>query len=118
MREALLNKFNSLDFDFDRPLNLESGSIHPITKVINEISDIFQKYGFQMKTGPEIETDFYNFTGLNVGKYHPARQMQDTFHLDLKDEGEINYVLKTHNTAVTLRRRRRLDSADKKCFSW
>ena len=56
------------------------GNLHPITLVRNEIIDIFAGMGFEIFEGPEIETDYYNFTALNTPQDHPARDMQDTFY--------------------------------------
>ena len=56
-------------------------SIHPITSAVREIVSIFDKLGFSVADGPEIETDYYNFEALNFPKDHPARDMQDTFWL-------------------------------------
>lgn len=68
------------------------GSLHPITQVMWEISDIFARMGFDIAEGPEIETDYYNFEALNIPKHHPARDMQDTFYLS------DNVVLRTHTS--------------------
>ena len=68
------------------------GSVHPLTKTISLIENIFQKIGFSIAYGPEIDTDFYNFEALNIPKHHPARDMQDTFYLD---DGN---VLRTHTS--------------------
>jgi len=68
------------------------GSVHPLTKTISLIESIFQKIGFSIAYGPEIDTDFYNFEALNIPKHHPARDMQDTFYLD---DGN---VLRTHTS--------------------
>ena len=68
----------------------ERGSLHPITQVLNEISGIFMRLGFDIAEGPEVETDYYNFEALNIPKYHPARDMQDTFYVS------DNIVLRTH----------------------
>lgn len=57
------------------------GSVHPITKVINEIEDLFVSMGYDVLEGPEIETDLYNFEKLNIPKSHPARDMQDSFYI-------------------------------------
>lgn len=78
------------------------GRLHPITIAIREIAQIFGRMGFSIATGPEIEDDFHNFTGLNIPQNHPARSMQDTFWIK---EGEDNtkHVLRTHCTAVSLR---------------
>ena len=79
------------------------GSIHVITKVEKELCDIFTKYGFKFVDGIDIEEDFYNFTALNVKKNHPARQMQDTFYLNGKDQNGDNYLMRTHTTCVDAR---------------
>ena len=66
------------------------GSLHIITKTELELCKIFTKYGFQLASGFDIEEDYYNFTALNVKKNHPARQMQDTFYLQGKNEANEN----------------------------
>lgn len=73
------------------------GSKHPITLVIEEISEIFAGLGFQVAEGPEIETDYYNFEALNIPKDHPARDMQDTFFVS------DSVVLRTHTSPVQIR---------------
>ena len=73
-----------------------SGSIHPITQVLEEITSIFFSLGFQVEEGPEIETDYYNFEALNIPKDHPARDMQDTFYI------EEEVVLRTHTSPVQI----------------
>ncbi|MBZ4643086.1 MAG: pheS [Deferribacteraceae bacterium] len=73
------------------------GSLHPLTRVYNEIVDIFTAMGFEVATGPEIESDFYNFEALNIPKAHPARDMQDTFYIT--DE----ILLRTHTSPVQIR---------------
>jgi len=70
----------------------QRGSLHPITQVLNEISGIFMRLGFDIAEGPEVETDYYNFEALNIPKYHPARDMQDTFYVS------DNIVLRTHTS--------------------
>jgi len=79
------------------------GSLHPITIVMNEIVEIFQKIGFDVADGPLVETQWYNFTSLNQPSYHPARAMQDTFYLDLKDEKKENYVMRTQTSGMQIR---------------
>ncbi|OMH40801.1 phenylalanine--tRNA ligase subunit alpha [Desulfurobacterium indicum] len=76
---------------------IPSGALHPITKTLAEITKIFTSMGFAIASGPEIETDFYNFEALNIPKGHPAREMQDTFYI--KDE----VVLRTHTSPVQIR---------------
>ncbi len=70
----------------------QRGSLHPITQVAKEISDIFLRLGFDIAESPEVETDYYNFEALNIPKYHPARDMQDTFYVS------ENIVLRTHTS--------------------
>ena len=69
------------------------GNLHPITLVRNEIIDIFAGMGFEIFEGPEIETDYYNFTALNTPQDHPARDMQDTFYLSPE------FLLRTQTSA-------------------
>lgn len=68
------------------------GNLHPITQVLDEICGIFMRLGFDIAEGPEVETDYYNFEALNIPKYHPARDMQDTFYVS------DNIVLRTHTS--------------------
>jgi len=75
----------------------EDGSVHPVTRTINEISDFFESIGFGIESGPETETDYYNFEALNVPEDHPAKDMHDTFYL--KDSG----LLRTHTSPVQIR---------------
>ena len=74
-----------------------AGRLHPITQTMNEVIDIFARLGFEVRTGPEVETDYYNFEALNFPKDHPARDMQDTFFLDQ------DIVLRTHTSPVQVR---------------
>ena len=74
-----------------------AGALHPITLVKNELIDIFAGMGFKVFEGPEIETDYYNFTALNTPKDHPARDMQDTFYL------AENLLLRTQTSAGQVR---------------
>ncbi len=78
------------------PRNFNSGKIHPISQTIYKVIDIFGSMGFSVKSGPDIETDFNNFTALNIPDHHPAREMQDTFYIDDK-------VLRTHTSPVQVR---------------
>jgi len=75
----------------------ELGAIHPLTQTINEICDIFSRLGFEIVTGPEIETEYYNFTALNIPEWHPARDMQATFYL------ENGALLRTHTSPIQIR---------------
>ena len=73
------------------------GTKHPLTQTIDEIKWIFASMGFSVATGPEIETDYYNFEALNFPKDHPARDMQDTFFISK------NVLLRTHTSPVQIR---------------
>jgi phenylalanyl-tRNA synthetase alpha chain len=73
------------------------GRIHPVTKVMGEVEEIFLGLGFEVAEGPEVELDYYNFEALNIPKDHPARDMQDTFYID----NEI--LLRTHTSPVQIR---------------
>ncbi len=73
------------------------GRLHPITQVMGEICYIFERMGFTVVHGPEIELDFYNFEALNIPPDHPARDMQDTFYIDDK------VLLRTHTSPIQIR---------------
>jgi phenylalanyl-tRNA synthetase alpha chain len=83
---------------------ISQGSLHPLTLVRARILEIFNRMGFSVSDGPEIETDFYNFTALNFPANHPAREMQDTFFIE-KGAGEIqdDVLLRTHTSNVQIR---------------
>tara|TARA_Y100000590_G_scaffold368556_1_gene429294 strand:- start:1333 stop:2397 length:1065 start_codon:yes stop_codon:yes gene_type:complete len=80
----------------------QSGKIHPISQSIFKIIDIFSAMGFSVESGPDIESDFNNFTALNIPSHHPAREMQDTFYLDSNNSHEEK-VLRTHTSPVQVR---------------
>ncbi|MEL6966590.1 MAG: phenylalanine--tRNA ligase subunit alpha [Pseudomonadota bacterium] len=81
---------------------LEIGRIHPISQVMDEITAIFADMGFTVAEGPDIETDYYNFTALNFPEGHPAREMHDTFFFNPDENGERR-VLRTHTSPVQVR---------------
>ena len=95
-------KLNASRLDVTLPVSISdeenSGSIHPITKVIREVSEIFANMGFLKTGGPEIEDDFHNFTALNIPEHHPAKQMHDTFYLEDNDA-----LMRTHTSPVQIR---------------
>ena len=66
----------------------ESGKIHPISQSLYKIIDIFSSMGFSVESGPDIESDFNNFTALNIPEHHPAREMQDTFYIKTDNQKE------------------------------
>ena len=79
-----------------------TGKIHPISQSIFKIIDIFASMGFSVESGPDIETDFNNFTALNIPSHHPAREMQDTFYIEGESDEE-DRVLRTHTSPVQVR---------------
>jgi phenylalanyl-tRNA synthetase alpha chain len=79
------------------------GAIHPVTRTWQRIEEIWRSIGFEVAEGPEIETDWYNFTALNSPENHPSRSMQDTFYVDLKDAGGLPLVLRTHTSPMQVR---------------
>ncbi|GJL70807.1 MAG: phenylalanine--tRNA ligase alpha subunit [Nitrosomonas sp.] len=72
------------------------GGVHPITRTLNRIESLFHSLGFAVASGPEIETDFFNFTALNIPENHPARAMHDTFYVD------NGGLLRTHTSPVQI----------------
>jgi len=85
-----------------RPSSLETGRIHPVSQVIDETTAIFADLGFSVAEGPDIESDYYNFTALNFPEGHPAREMHDTFFFNPKEDGE-RMLLRTHTSPVQIR---------------
>ncbi|MCG2839365.1 phenylalanine--tRNA ligase subunit alpha [Sandaracinobacter sp. RS1-74] len=81
---------------------LLSGTVHPISQVMDELSEIFADLGFAVAEGPEIESDWHNFTALNIPPEHPARAMHDTFYATPAEGGE-RMVLRTHTSPVQIR---------------
>lgn len=85
-----------------------SGHVHPITLSIDKIAKIFNKIGFDVVDGPELEDEWHNFDALNVPGDHPARDMQDTFWIDSKRSKnkhgeEVGHVLRTHTSNMQIR---------------
>ncbi len=81
-----------IEFDETLPVKEEIGSLHPITIVSKEVTDILKRMGFSVISGPEMESEYFNFEALNIPKDHPARDMQDTYWLD---NGKL---LRTHTS--------------------
>ena len=79
------------------------GTVHPVSQVMDELAEIFADLGFSVAEGPEIETQWYNFTALNMGESHPARAMMDTFYLEPRTPDEEPRVLRTHTSPVQIR---------------
>lgn len=105
LREALDAKTDSqtnID-DLTKPAYLETlGSRHPISLVRNEICEIFSQIGYIVEEGPEIEDDWHVFSALNFPPEHPARDMQDTFFIENRADGN-NAVLRTHTSSIQVR---------------
>lgn len=95
MKELELKiKYKSEKIDVTMPAKkIETGNLHPITQMKNELIDVFAGMGFEIYEGTEIENDYYNFTALNTPKDHPARDMQDTFYLSPE------FLLRTQTSA-------------------
>jgi phenylalanyl-tRNA synthetase alpha chain len=94
------DKARSLTQSFDPSLPGRKpwmGTLHPVTLVIEEICSVFKSIGYEVVTGPEVETDFYNFEALNIPPNHPARDMQDTLYISQER------VLRTHTSPLQIR---------------
>ncbi|SDG57828.1 phenylalanine--tRNA ligase subunit alpha [Pelagibacterium luteolum] len=85
-----------------RPAPTAVGRVHPISQTIDEITAIFSDMGFAIAEGPDVETDYYNFTALNFPEGHPAREMHDTFFFEPDAEGNRK-LLRTHTSPVQVR---------------
>jgi len=77
--------------------NLEVGNLHPLTRVTNDLEELFISMGYEIKSGPEVESDLYTFEMLNLPKGHPARDMQDSFYITEE------YLMRTHTSPVQVR---------------
>ena len=98
-QEKIQREIKSEFFDVTLPgVEVPFGTRHPISAVMEEIIDIFVSLGFQVEEGPELESDYYNFEALNFPPEHPARDMQDTFHVEGYD-----LLLRTHTSPVQIR---------------
>ncbi|MEX2591820.1 MAG: phenylalanine--tRNA ligase subunit alpha [Anditalea sp.] len=92
--------FKSIEVDLTLPAsNVAVGGIHPLTSTKQRIIEIFERIGFNLSEGPEIEDDWHNFTALNFPENHPAREMQDTFFI----EKNPDMALRTHTSSVQVR---------------
>ena len=80
-----------------------AGGIHPVIRTWMRIEEIFRSIGFDVASGPEIENDWYTFTALNNPLNHPARSMQDTFYVDMKDEKGLLLPLRPHTSPMQVR---------------
>lgn len=96
--KALSAKLASESIDITLPARGQMvGNLHPVTKTAERMQGFFRQAGFEIATGPEVESDYYNFEALNIPESHPARAMHDTFYFD------ANYLLRTHTSSVQIR---------------
>lgn len=104
--EELENK-TVVSFDDTIDYDIKMGSLHPVTIVAKEVTDILKRMGFTVVSGPEMESEYYNFEALNVPKDHPARDMQDTYYLDngmlLRTQTSDNQIHAMENFGAPLR---------------
>jgi phenylalanyl-tRNA synthetase alpha chain len=97
-QQALQHKLAAESLDVTLPgRGMGTGGLHPVTRTLERIEQLFHSLGFAIASGPEIESDFYNFTALNIPENHPARAMHDTFYIDPQ------HVLRTHTSPVQVR---------------
>lgn len=105
-QESFNSKKSKVEIPSDLTLSgpFVQGTMHPLTLVRERIIEIFNRIGFSVSDGPEIEKDFYNFTALNFPENHPAREMQDTFFIE-KGKGVVqdDVLLRTHTSNVQIR---------------
>ena len=99
-KEEINKKLDDEKIDITLPIRSQfSGKIHPVSQVIDEISSIFSEIGFTVAEGPDVESEYNNFTALNTPANHPARDMHDTFYLDANKKT----LLRTHTSPVQIR---------------
>ncbi|WP_227535315.1 MULTISPECIES: phenylalanine--tRNA ligase subunit alpha [Psychrobacter] len=95
---ALTAKLNAERLDISLPARgQQKGQLHPVTMTAQRMQQFFMQAGFNVATGPEVESDYYNFEALNIPSHHPARAMHDTFYFD------AHYLLRTHTSPVQIR---------------
>ncbi len=102
-KEIKSKKVKTDSEDYTYPgFRIERGRKHLLQQVMDDVMDIFLKMGYHIETGPEVETDYFNFTALNIPEEHPARDEHDTFYLDY-EKGKDKYLLRTHTSPVQIR---------------
>ena len=102
--EELQKKLNNEKIDVTLPHQVSfTGKIHPISQTIFSIIEIFGNLNYSVEDGPDIESDFNNFSALNIPPHHPAREMQDTFYVNNNNNNEEDSVLRTHTSPVQVR---------------
>jgi phenylalanyl-tRNA synthetase alpha chain len=96
--EALNARLAAESIDVTLPgRSQDAGGVHPVTRTMQRVEEYFSRLGFEIATGPEIESDYHNFTALNIPETHPARAMHDTFYID------ETTLLRTHTSPVQIR---------------
>jgi phenylalanyl-tRNA synthetase alpha chain len=100
---------DTITFDPTLPIKEEYGSLHPVTIVAKEVTTILKNMGFMILSGPEMDSEYYNFEALNVPKNHPARDMQDTYFLD------NGMLLRTQTSAIQVRGMQKYGAPLKMC---
>ncbi|WP_367109280.1 phenylalanine--tRNA ligase subunit alpha [uncultured Psychrobacter sp.] len=96
--KALQTKLEAERIDVTLPARgAQKGHLHPVTMITQRMQQFFVQAGFNVATGPEVESDYYNFEALNIPSHHPARAMHDTFYFD------AHYLLRTHTSPVQIR---------------
>ena len=102
-KQQLEKRLENEKIDISLPVRPEeTGRIHPLSRTMDEVISIFSQMGFTVAEGPDIETDYYNFTALNIPEEHPARQEHDTFYFHPDENGDRK-VLRTHTSPVQIR---------------
>ncbi|MDD2238793.1 MAG: phenylalanine--tRNA ligase subunit alpha [Bacilli bacterium] len=107
--EESLNKNEIITFDPTLPVKEVDGSLHPVTIVARDVTNILKKMGFMVLDGPEMESEYFNFEALNIPATHPARDMQDTYWLD------NGLLLRTHTSPVQARAMQKYGAPIKMC---
>lgn len=107
--EEIINSSSNNSFDPTEPVKKQSGSLHPVTIVGREVTNILKNMGFIIMSGPEMDTEYYNFEALNIPKTHPARDMQDTYWLD---NGKL---LRTQTSTLQIRGMQKYGAPIKLC---
>ncbi|MBN2239349.1 MAG: phenylalanine--tRNA ligase subunit alpha [Dehalococcoidales bacterium] len=111
LKESQLSAVDTEAIDITLPGRpFPEGRIHPITRTIHEVVDIFNSLGFTFAEGPEVEWEYYNFEALNIPEEHPSRDNMSTYWIDYVDaEGRSPMLLRTHGTAISARMVEKLD---------
>ncbi|MDP2193803.1 MAG: phenylalanine--tRNA ligase subunit alpha [Alphaproteobacteria bacterium] len=100
--QALNAKINAQAIDVTLPIRpIQQGKRHLLSQIMDDIESYFARQGFQLRTGPDVDTEDYNFNALNIPHHHPARQSQDTFYLESNDTGNKN-LLRTHTSNIQI----------------